>query len=165
MTQDELKYRLNYDPDTGKFTWTGNGFKRPSDANRMRNKEAGCVGNKGYVFIRLDKKLYLAHRLAFLYMLGYMPEFVDHRNRIRNDNKWLNLRDATRELNNQNVTATSNTGQLNITWVEKKAHYVVTVKRGNKTWNKTFRSLDSAIVWRDKVKNEYEQSGSETCLD
>lgn len=159
MTQDELALLLDYDPLTGKFTWTGNGFAQDHVARRMKGKEAGCSHNAGYVTIRVKKKLYLAHRLAYLYMEGYMPDFVDHRNRIRNDNSWLNLRAATRELNNQNVTPTSNTGFLNITWVEPKKHYVVTIKRGKAVWCKTFRSLEAAIKWRDSIKDD-EQSGS-----
>ncbi len=86
-------------------------------------------------------------------MTGEMPEFVDHDDRIRTNNAWVNLKKATREMNNRNVTASSNTGHVNITWVEKqRKHYVVTIKWGTEKRNKTFRNLDDAIFWRDREK-------------
>lgn len=152
LTQEYLKTRLHYDPQTGIFTWLKEGFSRKEDATRLGGTECSCVGKHGYVVIRIDGKLYLAHRLAYLYMTGEMPEFVDHDNRIRTNNAWVNLKKATREMNNRNVTASSNTGHVNITWVEKRKHYVVTIKWGTEKRNKTFRNLDDAIFWRDREK-------------
>ena len=45
-------------------------------------------------------KKYYAHRLAFLYVKGFLPEYeIDHKNRIRHDNKWSNLRHVGRLCN------------------------------------------------------------------
>ena len=45
----------------------------------------------------------LSHRLAFLYMEGYFPENdVDHINRIKDDNRWCNLREVFRSCNMRN---------------------------------------------------------------
>lgn len=154
LTQDYLKTRLEYDPLSGIFTWITGGFLRKADATRLGGTPCKCVGKHGYVVIRIDGNLYLAHRLAFLYMTGKMPEFVDHKDRVRTNNMWSNLKAATRSSNNRNVTSASNTGHVNITWVEKRNYYVVTIKWADEKRNKTFRCLDSAIAWRDKQKGE-----------
>jgi len=63
LTQKELKKRLNYDPITGLFTWAS----KKSNFSRIKiGAIAGTLDNKGYIIIRLNKKGYKAHRLAFL---------------------------------------------------------------------------------------------------
>lgn len=160
LTQAELKLRVNYNPETGIFTWIKEGFKRKAEATRLGGCQCLCVNKHGYVVIRIDRKLYLAHRLAYLYMTGSMPEFVDHDDRVRSNNVWSNLKTATREQNNRNVTASSNTGHVNITWVERRSHFVVTIKWGSDKRNKTFRDLESAMLWRDQQKEKMSEKSS-----
>jgi hypothetical protein len=92
MTQAELKDVLHYNPDTGVFTWI------VSHANHVKSGDiAGGVvktpSGRKRVKIETKGNGYLAHRLAYLYMLGYMPRFVGHRNGDALDNRWCNLRD------------------------------------------------------------------------
>ena len=63
---------------------------------------AGCYAKDSYVFIGLLGKMYRAHRLAFLYMTGEIPQIIDHINLDKHDNKWGNLRAATVSLNGAN---------------------------------------------------------------
>lgn len=56
----------------------------------------------GYIDLKLNNKRYREHRLIFLMHHGYLPEFVDHINNIRDDNRIENLRAATRGQNNRN---------------------------------------------------------------
>jgi hypothetical protein len=66
---------------------------------------AGSTNGAGYVQIKIDGKLYLAHRLAFLYMTDAWPvNQGEHANRNRQDNSWVNLRDATQSQNQGNTT-------------------------------------------------------------
>jgi hypothetical protein len=94
LSQQQLKKHLTYNPETGDFIW------------RLMARESGIAGSidaNGYQSIGLLGKYHKAHRLAFLYMEGYFPEHdVDHKNGIRNDNRWINLRHATRSCNMQN---------------------------------------------------------------
>ncbi len=92
-----LKERLQYCCETGLFTHkTNTTRKRIGDL-------AGYSHSRGYRHIMVYGKEYKAHRLAFLYMEGSIPDEVDHINRIRDDNSWSNLRPADRVLNTQNV--------------------------------------------------------------
>jgi len=99
VTQDRLKELVHYDPASGVFT-------RIKDAGP--NAKAGTVLGKskpkGRSRVCIDGKFYLLHRLAFLYMTGAMPENeVDHINRDPSDNRWENLRPATRSENCRNI--------------------------------------------------------------
>lgn len=88
LTAGRLRKVLSYDPETGVFTRNSTG------------KVVGCLRHKGYVDIMVDYRSYGAHRLAVLYMTGYWPERqVNHRNLIRSDNRWENIRPATRQQN------------------------------------------------------------------
>ncbi|SRR6266446_2339189 len=89
LTQERLKELLHYDPETGVFSWI---LKRPAyGGNKKRGHE--------YVLINdVDGRDYRAARLAHLYMTGEWPKHkMDHINRIKDDNRWENLRDVTLE--------------------------------------------------------------------
>lgn len=104
LTQSELKLLLNYCPITGTFTW----MKR-SNSHVDAGSVAGTLRPDGYINIGVKGKRYQAHRLAFLYMLGEFPSYdVDHINKVKNDNAWINLRPATRSENMQNTSKKSN---------------------------------------------------------
>jgi hypothetical protein len=66
----------------------------------MRGKRAGGPNGEGYVQIKINGATYGAGRLAWLWMTGRWPEKeIDHENRVRGDNRWTNLREATRSTN------------------------------------------------------------------
>jgi hypothetical protein len=90
---------LRYDRVTGKFFWrVRRGARGPVGG------EAGCIGQKGYVLIRLFRRTYRAHRLAWLYCHGYLPDDleVDHMNGRPADNRLSNLRVTTHAGNMEN---------------------------------------------------------------
>lgn len=96
LTQDKLKRLLTYDPDEGVFTWNFN-----ANAKARKGDVAGTKV-KHYRYITLNGIKFAVHRLAFLYMEGKYPEEVDHDNRIKWDNRWVNLKRSNRKLNNLN---------------------------------------------------------------
>lgn len=100
LTQEKLKEILHYDESTGEFTWLSKSSKYRKD---MVGKQAGSPGANGRVKIKISGKPYQAHRLAWLYVYGVMPEkSIDHINRIHTDNRIANLRLVTHAENCQN---------------------------------------------------------------
>ncbi len=103
-----IKEILLYCPLTGFFMWIGK-----TRGNIKAGTIAGTKDKNGYIQIGINKKIYLAHRLAWLYMKGYFPEHeIDHINRIKDDNRWSNLRHVTRKCNahNSNMWNTNTSG-------------------------------------------------------
>lgn len=110
LTTERLRHMLNYDPDTGEFTWR-------VDAGRWgaikAGTKAGATMGNGYLCIGLDGKNYSAHRLAWQHYYGDLPpNYIDHINRVKTDNRIANLREADKSQNAQNtsVRADNKTG-------------------------------------------------------
>jgi hypothetical protein len=99
LTQQRLKELLSYDHETGLFTW------RVSKGTAKKGSIAGYKHLDGYIQIMIDNKNYLAHRLAWIYVYGSLPEKdLDHINEIKDNNRICNLRLATRQENNHNIS-------------------------------------------------------------
>ena len=110
LTQQYLKECLDYNPDTGIFVWKKrplHHFKDSRSANsansRMNSKKITNMDSCGYIQVKINSIIFQCHRLSWLYVYGYMPENqIDHINGVRNDNRIVNLREATRSENQQN---------------------------------------------------------------
>lgn len=99
LTAERLRELLHYDPDTGIFT-----NRAPRKKIRVGEVAGTLDQSSGYVCLGVDRRRHYAHRLAFLYMTGAWPrDLVDHKNGNRADNRWANLRDAPRLINQQNM--------------------------------------------------------------
>lgn len=96
-TADRVRELLRYEPDTGHFYWLVE--RHPSYPVGSR---AGSQRAHGYIAISIDGCRYYAHQLAWLLMTGCWPPEIDHENGTRNDNRWINLRECTRQQNNGN---------------------------------------------------------------
>lgn len=75
---------------------------RPANCIRAGDV-AGYKNPDGYWRVLHHKKMYLTHRIIYLMHHGELPEFVDHINGRRDDNRIENLRVATKAQNAQNA--------------------------------------------------------------
>jgi len=99
LTHHELRQRLDYDPVSGTFTRKG--------GKAISLKPNGT----GYLRISINGVSFKAHRLAWLWSYGVLPDFdIDHINGNKTDNRLANLRVATRSQNKQNVGVRRGTG-------------------------------------------------------
>ena|SRR3990170_2060869 len=97
ITQERLKELLRYDPRTGGFAWL------VQRSNIHVGDVAGTLSH-GYVTIGVCGIRYRANRLAWFYMTGAWPrDQIDHKDTIRSNNRWKNLRDSTHSINGQNL--------------------------------------------------------------
>ncbi len=105
LTAEYVRSRLEYDPEVGTIRWKTKTFKKKCSGQwnkRFAGKEAGTVTKDGRV-VTLKFKKYMAHRLIWLIVTGEWPDLeIDHRDRNRANNKWLNLRLATSSQNKYN---------------------------------------------------------------
>lgn len=112
ITPEMLRELLDYNPETGKLYWKErDGLNHPAgykDVNRWNSRHAGkeaLTANNagGYKYGNVMSTSLLAHRVAWAIMTGSWPsEEVDHINWRRGDNRWCNLRSASRTENARN---------------------------------------------------------------
>lgn len=115
LTQSRLRELFDYNPETGVFT-----RKVSMGARGRKGSRVGYDDGKGYLQTMIDGQKHRLHRLAILHMTGIWPEEdVDHINRIRYDNRAVNLRTVSRTENSHNkCKSKSNTsGYLGVSWV------------------------------------------------
>jgi hypothetical protein len=96
VTVEQLRQYLRYEPETGNFYWIAEPNSR---GPRVTGKIAGGRNSFGHWQIRLFKRFYYSHRLAWLFMHGTEPKEIDHRNGIPWDNRISNLRECTHQRN------------------------------------------------------------------
>jgi HNH endonuclease/AP2 domain len=126
---------LDYEPETGLFRWKVRRNSR--GGSTFPGKIAGTRSPYGYVQINVAQRIWLAHRLAFLFMLGRVPEKgleVDHINGDRTDNRWANLREVTRQQNNYNlgVSRRNVSGTKGVSWNASSGKWLARIKVGGR---------------------------------
>lgn len=120
---------LDYDQNTGVFVWKKRDLGTQRATNiwtaRFAGREAGVIC-RGYKLIRIDDRLYPAHRVAWLMMTGDWPgHFIDHKDMNGLNNSWRNLREATKAQNMQNRGPQKNnkSGFKGIRWDASRNKY------------------------------------------
>ena len=88
---------LAYDPETGIVRWI-----KDRGGCAKKGRLAGSEDRDGYIVVGIYERQYKMHRVIWLMMTGQWPKGeIDHKNRIRWDNRWRNLRDVDLVTNRQ----------------------------------------------------------------
>lgn len=159
ISQNRVKEVLHYNPETGIFTWR--------DYKGRRGQVAGCADKRGYIHINFDCKHYLAHRLAFVYMIGRYPkELTDHRDQNKSNNTWSNLREANHSQNraNQGIRADSKSGYRGVYFCNTKNLWVAEVRHNGKHsyCGQSDCKHEAAKMYNERAKQIY---GDFACLN
>ena len=159
LTQARLKELLHYDPETGYFTW-----RVHRSGKATTGTLAGCLNGNGYWQVSVDRVVYNAHRLVFLYLDGELPprQFqVDHVDRDKTNNRRGNLRLATRSQNAVNVPTrrTNTSGVTNVHWDARHKKWQVRGRvSGRRTTFGLYDSLAAAAFVAEALRvREYGQ--------
>lgn len=151
ITQTRLKELLHYCPMTGIFRW----LVSPTGTVPVGSM-AGTSDGNGYLQITVDKQRIRAHRLAWLYVHGYLPKSqIDHRNGVRDANWIENLREADNAQNHQNRKPNRNnsSGHPGIYWHKGNSRWCAQITRQRKKINVGyFTNLEDAVAHREAAK-------------
>jgi hypothetical protein len=100
ITYQQVREFFRYNKRTGAFVW------RVQRRGRGGLTEIGqMVGDihGGYRRTCIGGRAYQVHRLIWLYVTGHWPTVdIDHKNGVRHDNRWSNLREAHGSINQEN---------------------------------------------------------------
>ena len=117
LTAEYVRSILDYNPETGVFTWKG---------GRRRAKKgdiAGTITSSGYRNIKVDGRNYCAHRLAWLHYYGECPKGpLDHKDRNRANNTISNLRECAPGEIQQNSTRSLGSSKYQGVYWNKRAN-------------------------------------------
>lgn len=154
LTAEKLRSILHYDPATGIFTW------KVRTANQVKAGDiAGSLDGGGYLSIRVCSRLYLAHRLAWLYTYGEWPkDQIDHINRNKTDNRIANLRDVSHKQNGQNASKPSNntSGHTGVYWYKRDSKWQAKIMHNQKLIHLGyFTTIEDAVSARKAAEKFY----------
>lgn len=155
ITVEYLKEILEYCPYSGLFTWKS----RIKGSSYGPGDLAGSKHKSGYIQIKIHGTLYKAHRLAWFYMTGKWPsKEIDHINRVKDDNRWVNLREATHSQNQLNVIRRPNKSGHPGVYETDNGKWRVVLQINNKRFNLgTYLIFDEAVNVYKKFVGELKQ--------
>lgn len=156
LTRKILKELVHYNPDTGLMTW------RTSTPHRTAGHEVGSEFTskcgKKYRHVMLKNRMYLVHRLVFLYMVGEFPsKQVDHISGNGTDNRWENLREVSSTGNSRNrrMNHNNSSGCAGVIWYPRYDKWLVRIGMyGKKVTLGYFDDLQEAIIVRKTAETE-----------
>lgn len=150
-----LRDCLDYNPDTGLFTWL------VTNSNRSKaGTVAGYISKSdNYRYIRIDGMRFNSARLVWLYCHGRWPiGEVDHKNCVRSDDRIDNLREATRGQNESNKKPKRNntSGCKGVSWHSTRLRWQAEIQaNGKKRFLGYFRDKESAVIAYQGAVGEY----------
>lgn len=152
---------LAYDAETGVITW------KVSKHPIAQGSVAGGVHPDGYRRIGILGKQYQAHRVAWLLHYGEQPpQFLDHINGERDDNRISNIRAVTNAENQRNsrINANNTTGVKGVhfdkTAGRYKAKFKVNTKQVSCGYHDTVEQAAEAIrARREELHGEFAHHG------
>lgn len=123
-TKQRFLRELRYEKGSGLFWWNLLG------RGRCKNRPAGNLDpSSGYLRIMLGGKKYYGHRVAFLLVEGVIPQYIDHINGDKGDNRWCNLRGSTNSQNaaNSKLTTSNSSGYKGVHWDTERGKWLAQI--------------------------------------
>jgi hypothetical protein len=142
-SQSHIKECFEYDEMSGVLTWKVrplDHFKNAHGMNTFNSKFAGKIAGhaskRGYISTLVDGLSYLVHRVIWVLMTGEDPgNLIDHWDTDKSNNRWSNLRKATKQQNgcNRGAPANSKTGIKGVSWDRARKKFFASIAINGKT--------------------------------
>lgn len=168
MTHEEAKTYFSYDPETGVLT------RLVTLSNRaVAGTEVSCrirvAYGKTYIQLQVKGRMYLAHRVIWLWVTGAPPsDEIDHLDGDGTNNRWDNLRPATRLSNMKNMRKRPTTYCTGVHWDKRCGKWKVEIMANRvKIHGGRFADLQEAIACRKALEVQHgfhENHGSDRPL-
>lgn len=166
LTQRYLKECLDYSPESGLFVWKTRPLNHFKDEKAFKiwnikyaGKTTGNTNSHGYCRIILDQQHFMAHRLAFLYMMGDNPEKqIDHIDHNRSNNVWINLRIVDDEENKKNLGKAKNnkSGVTGVCWSNRDSRWIAQIQvKGENIGLGYYKDFFEAVCARKRAEVFY----------
>lgn len=164
ITPDYIREILDYNPDTGIFTWKTRRIRpgRSNDANwnsRFAGQPVALRQHRhGHYQIVIHCRNYMYHRVAWMHYYGVDPgSHLDHVNGDPTDNRIANLRLATPSQNmmNQKRRTDNTSGVKGVSWSKKERKWYAYITVGKKMKGiGRFHNFDQAVDARRAAQAE-----------
>jgi hypothetical protein len=101
----------------------------------------------------------MAHRIIWKHVTGNDPEFIDHINHDRTDNRIENLRSVSTVENcqNQTLSKSNKSGVLGVHWNTRQRKWIASIRRPGVGFSELlgrFDSVEEAAVCRRAAETE-----------
>jgi hypothetical protein len=153
LTAETIRTSVSYDPETGLFTRV---WRKRSTGQR---KIMGWADKLGYIHIRVNNRLHLAHRMAWLWVYGEWPASnLDHINGNPSDNRICNLRlcNQSQNIGNSKIQRVNSSIRKGVSWDKNRKlfrSYITVNKKAIHVGR--FSSQEEAIAARIAAERFY----------
>lgn len=148
---DAVRY-FEYDPETGIIRYKYREYINPTPRQKQwktlyEGKPCG-YDKDGYIRCVMPTGELYAHQIAFAIMRGYIPEEIDHENTKRNDNRWCNLREATRKTNcfNSGKRSFNKSGLKGVSWSKSNNCWRMDIRAHNVRYHSYHKTKEDAYA-------------------
>lgn len=163
----DTRLEMRYEDFAPFFEYKDGQLIRKVSSKRSRAGDVvGHADKKGYLNVGHLRKYWKVHRIVYLLKHGHCPQFIDHINGIKDDNRIENLREADISTNHYNCKKYTNnkSGTKGVYWHSSNGLWAV--KISVKTKAKHIGCFDDlelaelvAMEARDKFHGKYANFG------
>ncbi len=145
LTQKRVRELFDY--KDGSLFW-----KKPPKCQVKIGDEAGSMHWSGYRIVRVDRRLYLSHRMIWLYLHGYFPEDgLDHIDKNKLNNRIENLREVSQVCNSRNCGnfKHNKSGVKGVHWAKANNRWISSIRVFRKSYHiGSYKDFNEAVLHR-----------------
>jgi hypothetical protein len=160
----DIRDLFDYYERTGDFVWKPRALTMFPDERAWKiwntknaGKLAGWSCRDGYTYVTIGGRGYLLHRVAFAWVHGRWPKYIDHINGRRSDNRIGNLREVSNMENAQNARRSTNntSGVTGVNYCKRDRVWSASIRVNYKRrYLGTFRRFEDAVEARQAAEKE-----------